>query len=228
MDNIYNTLLQIPIFQGLSKERFEEIIGNTRFHFLKYLAGEQMARENEEYTDIKFLISGSVRLELTNSSHKVKILETMPAPNVLIPNHLFGKVTSFPVTVFAEEDTGIMQLNKQIFLELMQTEKIMLLNFLNNISHRSQRWSEAFTNISSSNIKARFAFWVLYFSTAKSYNIKIISKQKDLYSFFGVQRSIFINMLDDMKNEGILDYSVREIVITDRNKLNNYYTRSLG
>ncbi|MEG1573542.1 MAG: Crp/Fnr family transcriptional regulator [Bacteroidales bacterium] len=227
MNNIYDTLLQIPVFQGLSKERFEEIIGNTRFDFLKYPAGEQLAWENDEYTNIKFIISGSIRTELNNSSRKIKIIETLPAPNVLVPNRLFGKATFFPLSVFAEEDTGIMQLDKQIFIELMQAEKIVLLNFINNISYRSQKGAEAFTNISSSNIKARFAFWILYFSSPKSRDIKIISKQKDLYSWFGVQRSIFINMLDEMKQEEILDYSVREINIINRNKLNSYYTKLL-
>ena len=47
----------------------------------------------------------------------------------------------------------------------------------------------------------------------------MICKQKDLYSFFGVQRSVFLSTLDELKEDGIIDYNAKEIIILDRSRL---------
>ena len=63
------------------------------------------------------------------------------------------------------------------------------------------------------------AFWVLSLTQQKSVDIRIICKQKDLYAFFGVQRSVFLSTLDELKEDGIIDYNAKEIIILDRSRL---------
>lgn len=222
MDSIYDTLLQIPTFQGLARNRFNEILGNTRFHFLKYLPGEQLIFENEPCNDIKFLISGSVRSENLSNFKKVRITETIAAPNVLIGNHLFGSMPYSPVSMYAIEDAGIMQLNKQSFIDLLQKDRIILLNYINMISHKTHSSIGAFRNISSNSIKERLCYFVLTYTQYKSSGIRITCKHRDLYSFFGIQRSIYIDILNDMRASGLLEYDSHGIYFESRDKLQEY------
>ncbi len=37
--------------------------------------------------------------------------------------------------------------------------------------------------------------------------------------FFGVQRSVFLSTLDELKEDGIIDYNAKEIIILDRSRL---------
>lgn len=223
MDSIYKKLIQIPVFQGMTEMGFKEIMDSTRFHFLKFSTGETIIREGDEHTDIRFLISGSITSEISNFSKNIKLTETIPAPAVIAPNFLFGKVTKSPVTITADEEAGIMQLDKQVFMELMQRDRIIMLNFLNSISFRSQNYSDAFSNTYSCNFKARFTYWLLYFTKPKAYNIRVYAKTKDLYAFFGVQRYIFISMLDELRDMGIIEYDQRLVVIPNRERLLEYY-----
>ena len=151
MDSMYDVLLQLPLFQGVSRAKISELIEKTKFHFLKYKSGEQIVSKGEECTHLKFLISGCVRSEMVNKSGKIRVSEVLCAPNVLSPNHLFGRNTNYPSDLYAVEETGIMQIDKQTFIRIMQDESIILINLLNIISRRSQKSVETFLALSSGN-----------------------------------------------------------------------------
>ncbi len=40
MDSMYEILMSLPLLNGVSRTRILEIVGKTKFHFLKYLDGE--------------------------------------------------------------------------------------------------------------------------------------------------------------------------------------------
>ena len=211
MDSMYDVLLQLPIFQGVSRNKISELIEKMKFHFLKYPDGEKIVTSGEECNHLKFLISGEIRSELITQNEKMRITELIQAPNVIAPDHLFGRDTYFPANLYAIEKASVIQ--------MLQEEPIFLINLLNILSRRSQKALESFTALSSNDLKERLAFWVLSLTQQKSVDIRIICKQKDLYAFFGVQRSVFLSTLDELKEDGIIDYNAKEIIILDRSRL---------
>ena len=222
MTSMYDVLLQLPIFQGVSRNKISELIEKMKFHFLKYPDREKIVAAGEECNHLKFLISGEIRSELIKKKKKMKITETIQAPNVMAPEHLFGRDTYFPADLYAVGTVGIMQIEKPSVVQMLQEEPIFLLNLLNILSRRSQRALESFTALSSNDLKERLAFWVLCLTQQKSTDIRIVCKQKDLYAFFGVQRSIFLSTLDELKNDGIIDFNTKEIIILDRARLKDF------
>ncbi len=219
MDSMYDVLLQLPIFQGVSRNKISELIEKMKFHFLKYPDGEKIVTSGEECNHLKFLISGEIRSELITQNEKMRISEKIQAPNVLAPEHLFGRDTYFPANLYASGTVGIMQIEKASVVQMLQEEPIFLINLLNILSRKSQKALESFTALSSNDLKERLAFWVLSLTQQKSTDIRIICKQKDLYSFFGVQRSVFLSTLDELKDSGIIDYNAKEILVLDRDRL---------
>lgn len=215
MDSMYDVLLQLPIFQGVSRNKISELIEKMKFHFLKYPDGEKIVTSGEECNHLKFLISGEIRSELITQNEKMRITELIQAPNVIAPDHLFGRDTYFPANLYAVGTVGIMQIEKSSVIQMLQEEPIFLINLLNILSRRSQKALA----LSSNDLKERLAFWVLSLTQQKSVDIRIICKQKDLYAFFGVQRSVFLSTLDELKEDGIIDYNAKEIIILDRSRL---------
>ena len=181
MDSMYDVLLQLPIFQGVSRNKISELIEKMKFHFLKYPDGEKIVTSGEECNHLKFLISGEIRSELITQNEKMRITELIQAPNVIAPDHLFGRDTYFPANLYAVGTVGIMQIEKASVIQMLQEEPIFLINLLNILSRRSQKALESFTALSSNDLKERLAFWVLSLTQQKSVDIRIICKQKDLY-----------------------------------------------
>ena len=96
MESMYEKLMELPLFQGVSRDKLSELIEKTPFHFVKYTAGEQIVETNEECTHIRFILTGDVRIDLSSANRRVTVSETLVGPNVIGPDYLFGRNTFYP------------------------------------------------------------------------------------------------------------------------------------
>lgn len=218
-NSMYENLMTLPLFKGISYSRLSEIVGNTRLAFLKYLPGEQMLNAGEPCTHIKFIISGRARLTIRNENDRVRVGQTLTAPAVISPDFLFGRNTLYPATATAIDTVSIMQIDKKDFIPLLQRDEIFLFNYLNILSTNAQKAVDGVLSLTSGSLEERIAFWIIALTQMDSDEIVLTAKQKDLYSLFGVQRSSFIASLDAMKTRGILDYTSTEIRVRSRRAL---------
>lgn len=218
-NSMYENLMTLPLFKGISYSRLSEIVGNTRLAFLKYLPGEQMLNAGEPCTHIKFIISGRARLTIRNENDRVRVGQTLTAPAVISPDFLFGRNTLYPATATAIDTVSIMRIDKKDFIPLLQRDEIFLFNYLNILSTNAQKAVDGVLSLTSGSLEERIAFWIIALTQMDSDEIVLTAKQKDLYSLFGVQRSSFIASLDSMKARGILDYTSTEIRVRSRRAL---------
>lgn len=216
MESIYQTLMQLPLFQGVSRNKLSELVEKTRFHFLKYNHSDVVVSRMESCTHFKFLLSGSLLCEMSTYDGKVKLCQTLHAPDVIAPDHLFGRSTHYPAHYRAEGQVGIMQIEKATFLNFMQEEPIFLINLLNILSRRSQKSKEALLSMTTGDLRERLAYWIVSLTQRNATDIRIIARQRDLYSYFGVQRTMLLNTLAELKQEKIIDYTTNEVAILDR------------
>lgn len=219
MESMYEILMGLPLFQGVSHTKISELIEKIKFHFLKYLDNGVIINANDPCNNLKFLISGKVQIEIMNRNNRIRVLETISAPNVIGVEYLFGRNTIYPYKVTSAPDAGIMQIEKADYLKIIKSDTIFLFNMLNYLSRNSQTPMEAVLSLTSGSISERFAFWITSLTYKDATNISICCKQKDMYTMLGVQRSSFMNTLDELKSLDILDYSTNEIQIKNRNKL---------
>ena len=47
MNSMYEILMELPLFKGVSRYKLSEIVGTTKFHFLKYLADETVVNAGD-------------------------------------------------------------------------------------------------------------------------------------------------------------------------------------
>ncbi|MDE6199360.1 MAG: Crp/Fnr family transcriptional regulator [Muribaculaceae bacterium] len=196
-----------------------EIVGNTKFHFLKFLGGETIVSEGEQCTHIKFIISGKVRMSIANSDRRFTVSQTLKAPDVIAPEYIFGRSTVYPCTVVTLEPTGVLQISKADYMKILNSDSIFLINYLNLLSMNAQKAVDGILSIATGSLEERIAFWIVALTQRAGTDITMTCRQRDLYSLFGVQRSSFISTLDNMKSRGLIDYSQTEIKVHDRREL---------
>ncbi|MBO7291294.1 MAG: Crp/Fnr family transcriptional regulator, partial [Bacteroidaceae bacterium] len=141
------------------------------------------------------------------------------APDIIAPDHLFGRSTHYPANFYAVGSVGMMQIDKATFMTIMQDEPIFMINMLNILSRRSQKSKETILSMSSGDLRERLSHWILNLTSRNATNIRINARQRDLYSYFGVQRTALLNTLAEMKQEKIIDYTTNEVTILDRSSL---------
>lgn len=216
MDSMIDILTRLPLFAGVSRQRMEETVGMAKFHFLKYLPGESIVHAGEPCSHIRFVISGSVRIEIVNSDGRFRISQVLSAPAAVSPDFLFGTSTLYPGDVTAQGTVSIVQLSKADYIRILNSDEIFLFNYLNYLSMNAQKCVEGILSLSTGSIEERIALWVLTMSQPGSHDMVLSCRQRDMYAVFGVQRSSFIAALDRMKERGLIDYALGEIRVLDR------------
>ena len=219
MESMFEKLMELPLLQGVSRDKLSELIEKTPFHFVKYNAGEKVVTANEQCTHIRFIISGDVRIDLPSSNRRVVVSETLSGPNVIGPDYLFGRNTFYPFNATAIGDCGILQIVKADFINILMSDKVFLFNMLNVLSRNSQKITFGIMALSSGTIAERLAFIITSLTQKGSKDITLTYRQKDLCSILGVQRSSLINSLEQLKREGVIDYDMSEIKVRSRDVL---------
>lgn len=216
MKSMFDILMGLPLFRGVTRERMAETVGMAKFHFLKYLPGETVVTAGDPCTHIKFIISGSVRMTIENADKRFKVVSSLAAPEVIAPSFLFGRATDYPCTVKAIEDTSILQVTKQDYLKILNSDAVFMLNFLNMLSVNAQKSVDGVLALTTGSMEERIAFWIVALTQPAATDIVLSCRQRDLYSFFGVQRSSFIATLESMKEQGLITYQGNEMNVVSR------------
>lgn len=213
---MFEKLSNLPLFQGISKSSLSLLVEKYPFHFLKFKKGDTIITKGETCCHMRFVISGCVCVLITSQQSNVTLSQTLEAPEVMVPDYLFGRSTAYPCDVTAATDCGILQIQKTDYVEMLQSEKILLYNILNYLSRNSQNRVTYFTSNATGNFVTRFALMVYEITRRNSKDICIRFKQKDICQLFGVRRATLINALEALSNLGIVSYSQNEIKVIDR------------
>ncbi len=219
MNSMYELLMGLPLFNGVSYNRISEIVGSTPLSFLKYLPGQPLFAAGDPCSQLKFIISGSVRVSISNHNDRFRVNSTLTAPSVIMPDYLFGRSTIYPCDATAIDTVSIMQISKQEFTRLLRTDEVFLFNFLNILSSDAQKGIDGVMALSTGSLEERLAYWILALTQRDATDITMTCRQRDLYSIFGVQRSSFISMLDSLTERGIITYVPGEIKVISRPNL---------
>lgn len=219
MSSMYETIMDLPLFQGMSHEKVSELIEKTKFHFLKYKTGDCIISSGDDCGHVRFVVSGSVRVEYSIPNRKVVVSEDLEAPSELGVDYLFGMNTVYPFKVTALEDCGILQIDKNDYIQILQSDKVFLFNLLNILSRNSQKGVYSVLCVKSGTIGERLALMVEILTHRKGKNIRFSFKQKDMCQIFGAQRTSFINALNTLTKLGMITYNTGEIQVQDRDQL---------
>ena len=211
--------MQLPLFQGVSAQQLSALVEKMPFHFLKYDDGEHIIAEGDTCTHVRFVVSGRVRVCMSFRNLNVQVEQTLEAPNVLAPDYLFGLDTTYPFTVTAQGECGIMQLLKADYIRVIQSDKVFLFNILNYLSRNSQRITAGLLDIKHGSVVERIALMAAVVTTQLSADVRFTFLQKDFCTLLGTQRTTLVNALEHLKRESVLDYNTTQINILNLNAL---------
>lgn len=214
---MFEQLLSLPLFSGVSHARLAQIVGESKFHFLKYPENETIITAAEPCEHITFLLSGSVRIVTENQSGRFAIGQTLTGPAVISPDFLFGRFTNYPSTVKAIDSASILKISKADYINILMSDQVFVLNYLNMLSVNAQKSVKGLLSLSDGTLDERLAYWVIALTQPGSTDIRMLCRKRDLCTIFGVPRQIFDATLEGMKDHGlILSYDNTQIIFNQR------------
>ncbi len=221
MGNFFAELAETNIFRGLTEENISALLNEKPFRIKGYEKDEYVAYSHDVCNEMLIVVQGSVRGEMSDFSGRRLKIEDIAAPRPLAVAFLFGRENRFPVDIISNEPSVILIIPKDVIIFLLQHSQVILKNYLNAISSRTQFLSNKIRFLSFKTIREKIANYILTNVHDDSDHFTLNQTQTELADFFGVARPSLARALAGMEEEGILHIQRREIRILDKNKLNN-------
>ena len=220
MESFFTSLSETNIFRGLKAENIAALMEGKPFRIREYAHDEYIAFSNDVCQDMLIVIKGSVRGEMTDFSGKKLKIEDIVAPRPLAAAFIFGRENRYPVDIIANEPATILSIPRDVLIYLLQHSQVILQNYLNAISSRTQFLSNKIRFLSFKTIREKITHYLLNNLRKDSDTVILNQSQTELADFFGVTRPSLARALAEMEDDGLLRVERRTITILNKEKLN--------
>ena len=216
---MYDTLLQLPLFQGLCEADFTSIIEKVKFHFHNYRSKEIIAHQNDPCNSLTFLLGGEVVAETKQTDLKFTLSEVISSPAVIEPYNLFGMDVCYTSTYQARGKAKLLTIDKSYILTELNNYEIFRLNYLNLLSNRSQMAHKILWNLKIGDIQEKF----LQFITIRCQNLTgqktLYITMEDLSTNINETRINVSRLLNSLQERELIQLKRKKIIIPSLEKL---------
>lgn len=214
-------LSKTHIFKGLSEGEIGGIISKIPYRIKKFQAGYLISQSGDPVNSLMIVIQGIVKGEMIDFTGRVIKIEDIPAPGVIASAFMFGRRNKFPVNVVSVVDSELLVIERAEFLKLLMINDMILINFLDLISNRTQFLSEKIKFLNFKTIKSKLAHYILMKAGDDRSLVILDLTQSALADIFGVARPSVARALGDLEEEGYIIAKGKNIKILDKNGLGN-------
>lgn len=204
MLQIYDKLLELPLFIGIGSGDLSEIVDTTKFDFHKLERGTALVKDNDKCSVLYFLMDGRMKVESRADDNSYSIEEEVAAPAVIQPERLFGLMHYHSKTYTAKTDCNLLSIDKNEVLKLSDNYLIFRLNFFNIISTQAQRGSRVPWQRQPEDIREKFFGFLKMRCITPAGPKTVHIKMQDLANEIHESRLNVSRMLNGLQAEGLI------------------------
>ena len=212
---MYDKLLQLPLFKGMSKFDFTDILEKVKIHFNKYEPGSCLVRQDTPCNQLIFVLDGEVQIESNDKTHKYTLWENFKSPNVIEPYSLFGMRPYFTASYTAVTEVNTLNIDKSYILNELCRYEVFNLNYMNMLSNRSQVIYNKLWNSHIGKTRDKIINFLLLRCMTPYGAKKLSIRMEDLARLIDDTRINVSNVLNDLQNRGLIQLGRRTFSIPE-------------
>ena len=209
----------------MSSDEIGSTLIKVRFRTKRFSEGAIIYSAGNIVNSFSMVLKGYVKGEMIDIAGRVIKIEDIKVPGAIAPAFMFGNNNKFPVNVVAVQDTEILMIEKPEFLKLLKENNIILVNFLDMISNRSQFLSDKIRFLNFKTIKSKLAQYLLELAGDRRIEVRLDRTQSDLADYFGVTRPSVGRALGDLEEMGIIQTNGKNIRLLKKDDLSSLITK---
>ncbi len=216
---LYDQLSQFTLFQGMSRADLLQMVGNTRFDFLKLGAGQHVVKEDDVCNKLLFLVSGTIDVTSFADDRSYQVDERLQAPWLLQPEVLFGLTCRYTCSVRTHTECHFILLSKDEVLRLFDdilTFRLNLLNLLSTLAQQRGRRPWRRVSVPLTDRIARFFIDHVHYPAGRK-EVHILMER--LAVELNDSRLDVSRALNDMQRRGLVELHRGRIVIPSLERL---------
>ena len=216
---MYNTLLQLPLFQGMSKDDLSDIIEKAKFHFQKFESGAHLFHAGAPCFQLTFLIHGELRAEIHAPCSDFSFIEIFTEPMLIEPHSLFGASPIYKATYTAQTSCSILSIDKQYIHSVLNAYEIFRINFFNHLCHKTEQLHEKLWSINEQALEGRIIHFVKGLCSTYQGTKILKIKMEHLARLLDDTRLNVSYVLNKWEKEGIIEMHRKEFIFKDIGRL---------
>ena len=201
---MYESLLCLPYFQGMSKDDITAILGKVTLEFKRYGDGDIIFRQGEKCNKFTILTQGKVSGVNNAPDKSYSIAEELSAPLTIEPYSIFGYDTKFQRDYIAKDNCTVLSIDKQYIFGELSKHNIFTINLLNIICRKTQQTRERIWNYNSTKIPGRIVQFIANHCETQKGEKQISIKMERLAALLCETRLNISKALNEMQDAGHL------------------------
>ena len=189
---MYDTIMELPLFKGIGVEQLSLMLEKTSIEFLKFTDGEVIAEAHESVKAVDFIIKGNVLNIYKMENFPIEIHETLEKGNMIGATRLYGLTTDYGARSVAVGDVSLMRIEKSQYMNILLSDRIYILNFVNLLSASTQKNQMMMLEQGKPSI-ARTLDTLVYTVTSskRTEKVKVVGSDEALAAYCGVSVETF-------------------------------------
>ncbi|MGL4652967.1 Crp/Fnr family transcriptional regulator [Cetobacterium sp.] len=199
-----SSLKKVKLFEDINEDEIEELFTLIKFDIKKFQKGDIIFFRGDLLDGASIILDGVLSAEMLKDSGDIQKIENLSTGDLIASAFIFGKENIIPVDLIALEKVEILHINKKNLLKLFNIKESVLINFLNEISDKTQFLSnKVWRSFNKKTIKDK----MLDYINQNTIDDKVTFKHsiKELSEMFGVTRPSLSRVVSEFVEEGILE-----------------------
>lgn len=220
---MFDTMLQLPLFQGLTIQEFTDAMSCVRLDFVNYERGDEIAIQNEPCKKVICVINGDLQSEYSHSQSLFKITETLPKIGIIEPYNLYGMTQRYSRSYSFMTDGNILSINKESFVRHLLDKDIIKINMMNICCNRYHKTLNLLCNTPDNNVSQKIIKFLLSYSSVDKGEKTVSIYMNDFANLLHETRLNVSKALNDMHDKGLIVIKRGGFYIPDFKKLVSEY-----
>lgn len=160
------------------------------------------------------ILKGTVSVQNIDENGNILTVNVLSVRDIIGTNLIYSSRNYYPMTVVATSKITILQMQRDLILELCQSNVGFMVGLMRAISDRTMTLTDKINAIALKTIRQCIIDFLKYeYHIQKSSVLKLNISKKDLAERLGIQRTSLSRELNKMRKDGLLDYDARTVTL---------------
>lgn len=217
MPSMYEKIMSVPLFIGLSHEQISAFLEKTPITFSQFEKNEIVQEKTDIVNNYSCMVEGE--LEITHNIgiwQNLTLIETIDKPFTLNAERMFGINRESGVDIRATRRTSIMEFSKEQFLKILKSDNIVMLNYLNQLCLKGQMAAMAFESYPNYLLSDFITQSLLLYTSKLCRQVEFRFDTLDLSFYLNLHQSEVIDWIDVLHKQGKIIRTSDGFIVNDR------------
>ncbi len=204
---------EIFLFRGISENKIGFILEKYTPKIGEFQKGDLiLSKENNLHT-VGFILTGECEVRRTRSEGTDVILNILKASDSFGILSVFSESEDFPTEIFARKNTAVLFFSKETILEMIKDNSEISMNIIKFLTAKVAFLNKKITAFSGGSVEEKLSVYLL--GEYEKQGLEFPLNCKRCSEFLGVGRASVYRALDDLEENGFINFNNKKIIILD-------------